>query len=304
MKRHKVIAVLAGAMVLTGVGSMGYVVAQTFNNARESLLSVSNKVQLKTNQSTAKTDNKTEFKMNQLTPEEEAKQWQETKQKFAEVGINLTPQQETTIRQAQRKLSNEMIELFQDNPLLTLGQLIAASSLPPKQGEELMKLTGMDQRLGNPLLAYQNSVLAVLTPEQRPIWDKHFWNREGQARSTENNFQITPNAPDPAEQARQWEETKQRFRAAGVPLTQQQEAQMQAANSKLQADLSQEFQANPTGTFARFFAVAMLPAPITERFAEGLMGQSLIAHFQEVNQILTPEQQKVWDQGWSSWNQG
>lgn len=302
MKGDKLIGVLAGAIVLTGVGGMGYVVAQTFNNARESLLSVSSKVQLKTNQSTPKTTNETEFKMNPLTPEEEAKQWQETKQKLAEVGINLTPQQETTIRQAQRKLSNEMIELFQDNPLVTLGQLIAASSLPPKQGEDMMKVTGLDQRLGNPLLAYRNSVLAALTPEQRPIWDKHFWNREGQARSTENNFQITSDAPDPAEQARQWEETKQRFRAAGVPLTPQQETQMQAANSKLQADLNQEFQANPTGTFARFFAVAVLPEAITERFADTLMGQSLIAHFQEVNQILTPEQQKVWERSFS--NQG
>lgn len=79
---------------------------------------------------------------------------------------------------------------------------------------------------------------------------------------------------------------------------------MQAANAKLQADLNEEFQANPTTTFARYFAVSVLPAAITERFADALMGRSLMAHFQEVDQILTPEQQKVWQQGWSSWNQG
>lgn len=237
--------------------------------------------------------------MNQLTPAEEAQQWQEMKQKFIDAGINLTPQQETIIRQAQRKLASDMLQVFQDNPLMTLGQLIAASSLPQKQGEEMMKATGLDEKLGYPLLAYRNSVLNALTPEQRPVWEKYVWNREGQARSSENS-QINFNSPDAAEQARQWEAKKQRFRDAGVPLTLQQEAQMQATEAKLQADLDQEFQANPTGTFARFVAVALLPAPITEQFAEGLLGQSVLTHFQSVNQILTPAQQRVWNQGFSN----
>ena len=47
-------------------------------------------------------------------------------------------------------------------------------------------------------------------------------------------------------------------------------------------------------------AVALLPAPITEQFAEGLLGQSVITHFRSVNQILTPAQQRVWDQGFSN----
>ena len=84
MKRNQLIGVLAGAIALTSLGSVSFAAAQTFNNVKQSLISNSN----------------TEFKMNELTPAEEAQQWQEMKQKFIDVGINLTPQQETTIRQA------------------------------------------------------------------------------------------------------------------------------------------------------------------------------------------------------------
>jgi hypothetical protein len=103
-------------------------------------------------------------------------------------------------------------------------------------------------------------------------------------------------APDLAEQARFWEETKRQFRDAGVPLTPQQEAQMQAADATLQAHLTQEFQANPVGTFARFTAFAMLPAAITERIAPDLLGQPVLTHLRSVDQILTPQQQQIWQQ--------
>lgn len=250
--------------------------------------------------------------MNELTPAEEAQQWQEMKQRFIDAGIQLTPQQETTIREAQRQLGRDMQQLFQDNPLTTLAQLMAASSLPPEQGEAMMRTTGLDQKLGIPLLAYRNSILNALTPEQRPIWESQIWQngdrevspQENRSQPTnqsmDNPLQITTVTPDPAEQERFWEETKQRFRDAGVPLTPQQEAQMQAADAKLQAALTQEFQANPVGAFARFAAFAMLPASITERIAPDLLGQSVIAYLRSVDQILTPQQQQVWQQRFSN----
>ncbi|MBD2259054.1 hypothetical protein [Pseudanabaena sp. FACHB-2040] len=231
--------------------------------------------------------------MDELVPAEEAQQWQEAKQRYADAGITLTPQQETIIRQAHRQFTVEMRQVFQNNPLMTIAQLLAISSLPEAQREDMVRATELDERLGTPVQAYRNSVLDALTPEQRQIWEERIWQGGSQAQSSETS-QVTFNAPDPAEHAQQWEATKQRFRDAGVPLTPQQEVQMQAADAKLQADLNQEFQSNPTGTFARFMAVAMLPALITERFAEGLLGQSVLAHWDTIDQILTPEQQQVW----------
>lgn len=289
MKRNKLFGVLVGVIVLAGLSSAGFAVGQTLNTMKQSLLSSSNK---------------TEFKMDEITPAQEAQEWQEMKQRFIQAGINLTSQQETTIRQAVRQLRTDMRPVFQDNSLTTFAQLIAAATLPQPQGEELMKTTGLDQRLGAPLLTYRNTVLNALTPEQRPIWERQIWQNgdrpQSTNQSTDNPLQITATTPDSAEQARFWEETKQRFRDAGVPLTPQQEAQMQAADAKLQADLTQEFQTNPAGAFARFAAFAMLPASITEGIASDLLGQSVITHLRSVDQILTPQQQQVWQQRFSN----
>lgn len=292
MKHNKLIAVLAGAIVLTGLGSAGFAMAQTLNSMKQSLSS----------------NNKTEFKMDEVTPAQEAQEWQEMKQRFVNAGINLTPQQETTIRQAVNQLRAEMRPVFQDNPLATFAQLIAAATLPQPQGEALMRTTELDQRLGTPLLAYRDRVLNALTPEQRPIWESQIWQNGDRHQSTnpatDTPFQITTADPNPVEQDRFWEETKQKFREAGVPLTPQQEAQMQAADAKLQAELTQEFQTNPVGTFARFAAFAMLPASITERIAADLLGQAVIANLQTVDQILTPQQRQIWQQRFSNLNQG
>ncbi len=291
MQRNKLIAVLAGTIVLTGLGA-GFAVAQTFNGVKQSLSS----------------GHETEFKMDEITPAQEAQEWQEMKQRFVNAGIHLTPHQETTIRQAVNQLREEMRPVFQNNPMATFAQLIAAATLPQPQGEALMRTTGLDQRLGAPLLAYRDRVLNALTPEQRPIWERQIWQNGDRLQSenlaTDNPRQMTVVAPDPAEQNRFWEETKQQFRAAGVPLTPQQEAQMQAADAKLQAELTQEFQVNPVGTFARFAAFAMLPAFITERIASDLLGQSVITHLQTVDQILTPHQRQIWEQRFSDLHQG
>lgn len=85
MKRSLLIGVLTGAIVLTGLGGARFVVAQTFNNIKQSLLSSSSQ---------------TKFEMDEVTPAQEAEEWQEMKQRFIQAGIDLTPEQETTIRQA------------------------------------------------------------------------------------------------------------------------------------------------------------------------------------------------------------
>lgn len=297
MKRTKLIAVLAGAIALAGVGSAGFVVAQTFNNVQQSF-SNHKQARFKVQPSLSSNNKQIEFKMNELTPAEEAREWQEMKQRFIKAGIKLTPQQEAKIRQAQRQLSADLRPIFQNNPLMTFGQLITASTLPQQQGEALMRTTGLDQRLGIPLLAYRKSVLSALTPEQRPIWEQRIWQRQGeQPQATNNQFKLNP--PSPAQQAQDWQQIKQRFRVAGVPLTPQQETQMQAAYAKLQASLDKEFQANPTGTFARFVALAMVPNPV---FVQGSLGQALTTHLRSVNQILTPAQRQVWQQGFSNQN--
>jgi Spy/CpxP family protein refolding chaperone len=293
MKRNQFVALFAGAIALIGLGSTGFAVAQTLNTMKQSLISSSNK---------------TEFKMDEISPAQEAQEWQDMKQRLVNAEINLTPQQETTIRQAMNQLRAEMRPVFQDNPMATFAQLIAAATLPQPQGEALMRTTGLDQRLGTPLLAYRDRVLNALTPEQQTIWERQIWQNGDRPQpgttGTDNPRQMTVVAPDPAQQERFWEETKQQFREAGVPLTPQQEAQMQAADAKLQAELTQEFQTNPVGTFARLAAFAMLPAFITERIASDLLGQSIITHLQTVDQILTPQQRQIWQQRFSNLNQG
>jgi uncharacterized membrane protein len=125
MKRNKLIGVLVGAIALTSLGGASFAVAQTLNNMKQSLLSSSNQ---------------TEFKMDEITPAQDAQEWQEMKQRFIRAGINLTPQQETTMRQAVKQLRTDMRPVFQDNPLATFAQLIAAATLPAPQGEALMKV--------------------------------------------------------------------------------------------------------------------------------------------------------------------
>lgn len=102
MKRSKLIGVLTSAILLAGLGSAGFAVAQTLNILKQSLLSSSNQ---------------TEFKMDEITPAQAAQEWQEMKQRFIRARIHLTPQQETTIHQAVRQLKTDMRPVFEENPL-------------------------------------------------------------------------------------------------------------------------------------------------------------------------------------------
>lgn len=286
MRRNQVIGVLVGTIVLIGLGSTALAVNHTFNTVRRSL--------------TSKTHN-TQFKMEKITPEQQEKNWQEMKQNLTEAGITLTPNQEPALREAANQLGNDMYTFFQDNPVGTIAQLIAAASLPQPQGEAMMKVAGLDQKLGTPIVAYRTRVLNALTPEQRTIWEERIWNRQ-QTQPTQKP-QITLNPPDPVEEARQWEAQKQKFREAGVPLSPQQEIQIQTAFTKLRTGMTQEIQADSVGAFGRLIAVAMLPAPITETFAKDLLSPHILTYWRSIDQTLTPQQKQIWDREFSNRNQ-
>jgi hypothetical protein len=243
------------------------------------------------------TNNQTEFDMNELTPAEFDRQWQEAKQQYTEVGIELTPEQEQIVRQAYLQLATDLERLlFENNSMLTIGLLFVASVLPQQLGSNIMMATGLSERLGNPLLTFRNSVLNALTPAQQQIWEERIWNGSRQTRSSDEPLAIEATI-DPVESARQWAAWQQRFIDAGLPLTPEQESQMQSAFAQLQADLMQEFQANPGETVARLVAVAILPAPITERLASSLVNPAIVEYGRSTSEILTPAQQQVWGRG-------
>jgi Spy/CpxP family protein refolding chaperone len=211
--------------------------------------------------------------MNEFTPDEESQQWQEMRQKLIDIDLNLTPQQETLIRQVHRQFSIEMCQLFQGHPLMPLVQLMAASSLPQSRDETKGKVVELYERFATPMIAYRDGIFNVLTPEQQVIFKERFSQQcrqsETQVRSPEGSSETSPEgssetspegssetSPEDqwqlitteAEYAQQWEIMKQRFRDAGVPLTPEQEVQMQVTNARLQTELTQEFQTGMTST--------------------------------------------------------
>jgi hypothetical protein len=234
--------------------------------------------------------------MNELTPAEFDLLWQEAKQQYTEVGIELTLEQEPIIRQAHLQLTTDLGQLFENNSMLTIGLLFVSYILPQQLGASIMMATGLSERLGNLLLTFRNSVLNALTPVQQQIWEEQIWNGGRQTRSSQELSAIEATI-DPVESARQWAAWQQRFIDAGLPLTPEQETQMQAAFAQLQTDLMQEFQANPGETVTRLVAVAILPAPITERLASSLVNPAIIAYGRSTSEILTLAQQQVWRRG-------
>lgn len=147
MKRKHLTAILVGAIALAGISGAGFAVAPTLLSVGQSWLSPGNRL---------------EFKMNRPLPTDEAKRWQEMKQKFTDAGIYLTPQQEATIRQAQRRLIRDLRQILKD-----------------KSPAEARQAIGLNERLGNRLLIYRTRVLNSLTPEQRPVWEERVWQRLG-----------------------------------------------------------------------------------------------------------------------------
>lgn len=280
MKRNTFLTVVIGAIALTSIGAFSLSLAHSL-----------------TNQVTHSGGNMA-MQINQPTPSEEAQQWETQKQRLRAAGIHLTPEQEAIIRQAQRQMAIEVRQNFGSNPLPLLGQLIAAATLPQAQGEALLKMTGLDQKLAVPILAYRDTVLNTLTPEQRSLWEERIWNAENtQAESDHVPLEVYPSTPE--EKAKEWQKTRQLFQDAGMPLNPEQEAQLQQANDRLQAALEQDFTANPVGTVARFFALTLLPQPVLDRVGGTLLGIAVLTHVETVNQILTAEQRQIWERSFS-----
>jgi len=282
MKRHTIIGLVIGAIALTSVSAVSLNLARSVATPIKS-----------TNGSTM------ELKFNPPTAAEEAQQWQEIKQRFAAAGITLTPEQEIRIRQAGQQMVRQVQQNLGSDLMPVLGQLIAAATLPAAQGEALLKATGLDQRLATPILAYRDTILQTLTPEQRPLWEERIWKADNAQPQTQPEVPLTVSTPTPAEIAQEWQKTRQLFREAGVPLSPEQETQLQQANHTLQTALKREFEADPNGTFARFFALVLLPQPLADRLGENLIGSSIVNHVRTVHQILTPAQREVWDQSFS-----
>lgn len=211
--------------------------------------------------------------MEPINPAEEARQLEAMKKSFQDAGINLTPQQETQIAQAARKMNRDLQQLFAGNPKQMLGQLLLGTFLSGGEGEKIIASTG----IGEPIANFYTTVSDTLTPEQRPTWEQ-IW-KEGkfmQTASNQNNdftFNIESNI-SAEERAQNFEKTKKMFRDAGVALTPQQEAQMQKAEDKLNADFKQVFKKDGNRTIAGVFAAMLLPKEQSEKVAASIVNRS------------------------------
>jgi hypothetical protein len=113
------------------------------------------------------------FKFPEFTPEQEEKNWQELMQRCAKSGLNLREGQETTLRSAMQKLTQDMDKFYKKhNPIKLIGQLTMLSTLPEQQAEALMEQNGFDRDFHQPMLEYAESVRAALTPQQQVIWER------------------------------------------------------------------------------------------------------------------------------------
>ncbi|MGG6263944.1 hypothetical protein ACQ4M3_10720 [Leptolyngbya sp. AN03gr2] len=105
-----------------------------------------------------------------------------------------------------------------------------------------------------------------------------------------------PHSDDSTSDAQQWEEVRQMFRAAGVPLSSDQESQWQQANQCLKTSLEQEFQDNFLCLFLRLFVMTLLPSAVLNIVGAALLGDAIVDYFRTMQEILTPEQWQVWEQ--------
>ncbi|MBE9011461.1 hypothetical protein IQ250_14725 [Pseudanabaenaceae cyanobacterium LEGE 13415] len=96
-----------------------------------------------------------------------------------------------------------------------------------------------------------------------------------------------------------WEEIRQMFEDAGVPLTPEQEAQYQQANKQFKARIVPEFQAAPILFILRFLVMAILPRFVLDCVGGLLIGDAIVDYLSTMTQILTPEQREVWERSFN-----
>lgn len=96
-----------------------------------------------------------------------------------------------------------------------------------------------------------------------------------------------------------WDEIRQMYEDAGVPLSPEQEAQYQQANEQLKARIEPEFRAAPIVFILRFLVMAILPKIVLDIVGSSLLGDAIVDYLNTMAQILTPEQLEVWQRSFN-----
>lgn len=100
-------------------------------------------------------------------------------------------------------------------------------------------------------------------------------------------------------EAQTWEEIRQMYEDAGVPLNPEQEAQYQQANDRLKARIEPEFRAAPIVFILRFLIMAILPKMVLDIVGGLLLGDAILDYLNTMAQILTSQQLEVWEQSFN-----
>ncbi|MGG6270723.1 hypothetical protein ACQ4M3_39390 [Leptolyngbya sp. AN03gr2] len=96
-----------------------------------------------------------------------------------------------------------------------------------------------------------------------------------------------------------WDEIRQMYADAGVPLSSEQEAQYQQANERLRARIEPEFRDAPILFILRFLVMAILPKMVLDIVGGSLLGDAILGYLNTMAQILTPEQLEVWQRSFN-----
>jgi len=96
-----------------------------------------------------------------------------------------------------------------------------------------------------------------------------------------------------------WDEIRQMYQDAGVPLSPEQEVQYQQANEQLRARIEPAFRAAPIVFILRFLVMAILPKMILDCVGGLLLGDDIVNYVTTMAQILTPEQLEVWQRSFN-----
>lgn len=290
----KLISLITGVVLLAGVGAATVVSAQSQSNRETRQVEVANQGAI-------------EVSTTAETPEEDP-QWQDTKRQFEEAGITLNADQETRLRQASQQFTAELLRAGMTNP----RDLLTLLALPSNQvqAEEIIQTTSW----GGAYQAYADAIENTLTSDQFQRWQSYL---DGQAAENPSSAELAlenmvnqflaqtepvPETPeqvsrDRAAEAQRWEELKQKFRDAGVPLTPDQETRFLQVNEQMATSVQQAFETNPGRAWTQILSLVVFPQPIAERiFGSSGLANPIGTYVQEINRILTPEQYRVWEQ--------
>jgi len=143
--------------------------------------------------------------------------------------------------------------------------------------------------------AFSEAIANTLTPEQHQRWEQ-FLNDDFIQQIEQASRGEIPIQRDPVQEARDWEALKRAFRDAELPLTPEQEAQMQQIHQQFVNALEPRFRSNPIRALIELISPFFLPEAIARWiFRSTTVGNSLLSYAEEINTVLTPEQKQVWE---------